>query len=72
MHVSDANKGGADQPAHRRSRICAFVGRCGVADLISVNLIRKKKLIAFVTEQADLKLTGSVMYILTAMSDQDI
>ena len=39
MHVSDANKRGAD----RRSRICAFVGRCGVADSISVNLIRKNK-----------------------------
>ena len=34
-----ANKRGADRP----SRICAFVGRCGVADSISVNLIRKNK-----------------------------
>ena len=56
--MSYANNKGADQPAHPRSLISAFVVRCldSVMSLVSVTKI-SSPLLAFVAEQARLSLT---------------
>ena len=58
--MSYANNKDADQPAHPRSLIIAFVVRCldSVMSLVSVTKISSLKL-AFVAEQASLSLTWS-------------
>ena len=58
--MSYANNKGADQPAHPRSLISAFVVRCldSVMSLVSVTKI-SNLLLASVAEQASLSLTWS-------------
>ena len=58
--MSYANNKGADQPAHPRSLISAFIVRCldSVMSLVSVTKI-SSPMIAFVAEQASLSLTWS-------------
>ena len=58
--MSYANNKGADQPAHLRSVISAFVVRCldSVMSLISV-IKRSSLMLASVVEQASLSLTWS-------------
>ena len=58
--MSFANNKGADQPAHPRSLISAFVVRCldTVMSLVSLTKI-SSLLLAFVAEQAGLSLTWS-------------
>ena len=58
--MSYANNKGADQPAHPRSLISAFVVRCldSVMSLVSVTKI-SSLMLASVTEQAGLSLTWS-------------
>ena len=58
--MSYANNKGADQPAHPRSLISAFVVRCldSVMSLVSVTKILSPML-ASVAEQASLSLTWS-------------
>ena len=58
--MSYANNKGADQPAHSRSLISAFVVRCldGVMSLVSVTKI-SSLLLASVAEKASLSLTWS-------------
>ena len=58
--MSYANNKGADQPAHPRSRISAFVVRYldSVISLVSVTKI-SSPLLASVAEQASLSLTRS-------------
>ena len=55
-----ANNKGADQPAHPRSLISAFIVRCldSVMSLVSVTKI-SSRMLAFVAEQASLSLTSS-------------
>ena len=57
--MSYANNKGADQPAHPRSLISAFVFRCldSVMSLVSVTKI-SSLMLASVAEQASLSLTG--------------
>ena len=52
---------GADQPAHPRSLISAFVVRCrdSVMSLVSISKIISSLLLASVAEQASLSLTWS-------------
>ena len=59
-HTSYANNKGADQPAHPRSLISAFVVRCldSVMSLVSVTKI-SSFMLASVAEQASLSLTWS-------------
>ena len=59
--MSYANTKGADQPAHLRSLISAFVVRCldSVMSLVSVTKI-SSLMLASVAEQAGLSLTWSV------------
>ena len=58
--MSYANNKGADQPAHPRSLISAFVVRCldSVMSLVSVTKI-SSLMLASVAEQASLSLTCS-------------
>ena len=58
--MSYANNKGADQPAHRRSLISAFVVHCldSVMSLVSVSKI-SSLMLASVVEQASLSLTWS-------------
>ena len=58
--MSYANNKGADQPAHSRSLISAFVVRCldSVMSLVSVTKI-SNLMLASVAEQAGLSLTWS-------------
>ena len=58
--MSYANNKGADQPAHPRSLISAFVVRCldSVMSLVSVTKI-PRLILASVTEQASLSLAWS-------------
>ena len=58
--MSYANNKGADQPAHPRSLISAFVVRCldSVMSLVSVTKI-SSLMLAFVAEHASLSLTWS-------------
>ena len=58
--MSYANNKGADQPAHPRSLISAFVVRCldSVMSLVSVTKV-SSPLLASVAEQASLSLTWS-------------
>ena len=58
--MSYANNKGADQPAHPRSLISAFVVRCldNVMSLVSVSKI-SNLMLASVDEQASLSLTWS-------------
>ena len=58
--MSHANNKGADQPAHPRSLISAFVVRCleRVVSLVSVNKISSLMLVS-VAEQAGLSLSWS-------------
>ena len=58
--MSYANNKGADQPAHPRSLISAFVVRCldSVMSLVSVTKI-SSLMLASVAEQASLSLTWS-------------
>ena len=58
--MSYANNKGADQPAHPRSLISAFVVRCldSVMSLVSVTKI-SSLILASVAEQATLRLTWS-------------
>ena len=58
--MSYANNKGADQPAHSRSLISAFVVHCldSVMSLVSVTKI-SSLMLASVAEQASLILTGS-------------
>ena len=58
--MSHANNKGADQPAHSRSLISAFVVRCldNVMSLISVTKI-SSLMLASAAEQASLSLTWS-------------
>ena len=58
--MSYANNKGADQPAHPRSLISAFVVRCldSVMSLVSVTKI-SNLMLASVAEQAGLSLTWS-------------
>ena len=58
--ISYANNKGADQPAHSRSLISAFVVRCldSVMSLVSVTKI-SRLLLASVAEQASLSQTWS-------------
>ena len=57
--MSYANNKGADQPAHPRSLISAFVVRCldSIKPLVSVTKISSLRL-ASVAEQTSLSLTG--------------
>ena len=59
--MSYANNKGADQPAHPRSLISAFVGRCldSVMSLVSVTKKIKPHMLASVAEQACLSVTWS-------------
>ena len=59
-HISYANNKGADQPAHPRSLISAFVVRCldSLMSLVSVTKFQNF-LLASVAEQAGLSLTAS-------------
>ena len=58
--MSYANNKGADQPAHLRSLISAFIVRCldSVMSLVSVTKI-SSLMLASVAEQASLSLTWS-------------
>ena len=58
--MSYANNKGADQPAHPRSLISAFIVRCldSVMSLVSVTKI-SNLMLASVAEQASLSLTWS-------------